>query len=149
MVNGNIVFLHIGNFIFLGILYVYVLRTRKLIDCHVGMNISMVASGATAFVTGIILIYQFPFEFVLMTIMTTMIGIVVGVLFGCLFGYQTLVTGYVNGLMMGMMAPMIGAAASLNIVFLIFIELIFLFSLALLVLSVKYVQSERRIKVRW
>ncbi len=102
------------------------------------MNISLMVSGTVAIVTGVILIYQFPFEFVFITIITTIIGIIIGVIFGALFDYQTLLTGYINGLMIGLMAPMIGAAASLNMMFLLFIEIIFIFSLFLLAFSARH-----------
>jgi formate hydrogenlyase subunit 3/multisubunit Na+/H+ antiporter MnhD subunit len=62
----------------------------------------------------------------------------VGSLFGALFDYQTLLTGYANGLMMGMMAPMVGAAAKNSIVFLVFIEIVFIVSLILLMSSAKH-----------
>lgn len=115
----------------------YLFRIRKLIGFQLGMNISNMAGGFTAIVTGVILIYQFPLKFVVVTVITTLVGMAVGGLFGSLFDYQTLLTGYGNGLMMGIMAPMIGAAAKNSPIFLTFLEGIFMVSLFLLVLSAR------------
>ncbi|RBW70869.1 hypothetical protein DS031_04900 [Bacillus taeanensis] len=127
-----------GNIVIMGIAYMYLFQTRKLIGFQLGMNIANMAGGFFAVAAGVLLIYQFPLKFVTVTIVTTLCGMIVGALFGGLFDYQTLLTGYANGLMMGIMAPMVGAAAQNSIPFLIMIELIFVSSLFLFILSAKH-----------
>ncbi|WP_239454290.1 hypothetical protein [Bacillus suaedaesalsae] len=97
----------------------------------------MMAGGFFSISAGVILIYQYPLKFVYVTIGTTVIGMVIGAIFGSLFDYQTLLTGYINGLMMGVMAPMIGAVAQNNLIFLGFIEVLFISSTILISLSAK------------
>ncbi|MFD1735424.1 hypothetical protein ACFSCX_02505 [Bacillus salitolerans] len=130
-------FLLYGNILITLLVYLYVYRFRKLIGFQLGMNISTMVGGFLAIMTGVIFIYQFPLKYVLITIVTTFIGMTFGALIGGLFDYQTLLTGYVNGMMMGIMAPMIGAAAKGDPIFLLFLEVIFIFSLFLLLLSVR------------
>jgi hypothetical protein len=110
------------NFFSAYILYIYIYNRRKQIGFHLGMNIAMVASGGMALGTGIIFINLYPLYFLEATLFAVVIGSITGILFGNLFDYQTLLTGYINGLMMGIMAPMVGAAASEGILFLIMIE---------------------------
>ncbi|WP_139339603.1 hypothetical protein [Bacillus dakarensis] len=138
MLAGYLGYLLYGNVLILVCTYLYLFRIRRLIGYQLGMNISNMAGGFIAIVTGVILIYQFPLNFVVVTIITTLIGVAAGGLFGSLFDYQTMLTGYGNGLMMGIMAPMIGAAAKNSYIFLTFLEGIFLLSLFLLVLSAKH-----------
>jgi hypothetical protein len=138
MLAGYLGYILYGNLLILALTYMYLFKHRKLIGFQLGMNLSNMAGGFIAIVIGVILIYQFPLKFVTVTIMTTLIGMVAGGVFGALFDYQTLLTGYANGLMMGIMAPMIGAAAKNNHLFLIFLEGVFILSLFLLVLSVKH-----------
>ncbi|WP_124052023.1 hypothetical protein [Priestia endophytica] len=133
----NLGFLLCVNLLLTGSAYLFLFKTRKLIGFQLGMNISNLAGGFFAIATGIILIYQFPLHFVPITMITTVIGMVVGALFGGLFDYQTLLTGMINGLMMGVMAPMVGAASQNNLIFLVFIELVFICSLFLLLFSAK------------
>jgi hypothetical protein len=137
MIAGYLGYLLYGNLLVLVLTFMYLFRIRKLIGFQLGMNISTMAGGFTAMITGVILIYQFPLKFVIVTVVTTLIGMIAGALFGSLFDYQTLLTGYGNGLMMGIMAPMVGAAAKNSSIFLIFLEGIFIVSLFLLVLSAK------------
>ncbi|WP_404459482.1 hypothetical protein [Oceanobacillus kapialis] len=134
---GNLGVLLYGNLVLIGLFYLYLYKNRKLIGFQLGMNISMLIGGFGTISTGVFLIYQFPLKFVLITIMTAVIGMLIGAIFGALFDYQTLLTGYINGLMMGIMAPMVGAAANNSIVFLLFIEVVFLVSLLLVFLSAK------------
>nr|MBA5586556.1 hypothetical protein [Anaerobacillus isosaccharinicus]QOY38710.1 hypothetical protein AWH56_021285 [Anaerobacillus isosaccharinicus] len=134
----NLGFLLYGNMVVIVLLYVYLYKIRKLIGFQLGMNISMLIGGFGAIVTGVILIYQFPLKFVTITVITTLVGMVIGALFGGLFDYQTLLTGYINGLLMGIMAPMIGATARNSLLFLTFLESVFVMSLILVVLSAKH-----------
>ncbi|WP_080848272.1 hypothetical protein [Cytobacillus gottheilii] len=134
---GYLGFLLYGNLVLILFLYLYLYKIRKLIGFQLGMNISMLAGGFCAIATGVILIYQFPLKFVVITMITAVIGMLIGGFFGALFDYQTLLTGYINGLMMGIMAPMVGAAANTSILFIIFIEAVFLLSLLLVFLSAK------------
>lgn len=138
MLGGSLGFLLYGNLLLLAITYLYLFHIRKLIGFQLGMNITNMAGGFITIVTGVILIYQFPMQFVAVTIVTTMIGMIVGALFGGLFDYQTLLTGYANGLMMGLMAPMIGAVAKNSVIFLFFLEGMFILSLLLFVLSARH-----------
>lgn len=117
--------------------YVYLIKVRKLIGFHLGTNLATMLGGSLAIVTGVILIYQFPLQFVFVTMVTTLLGMSVGALIGALFDYQALLTGYANGLMMGIMSPMVGAAAKNSYLFLAFIEMVFIFSLFLFILSVR------------
>jgi hypothetical protein len=110
------------NFFSAYILYIYIYNRRKQIGFHLGMNIAMVAAGGMALGTGIIFINLYPLYFLEATLFAVVIGSITGISFGNLFDYQTLLTGYINGLMMGIMAPMVGAAASEGILFLIMIE---------------------------
>jgi len=127
-----------SNFVVAFITYMYLYKRRKLIGFHLGMNIAMVTGGGLAFVTGVILINQFPLHYIEITIVATLIGMSIGSLFGGLFDYQTLLTGYMNGLLMGLMAPMVGAAASDSLIFLLFLEIFIIGSFAVLLLSSKY-----------
>lgn len=127
-----------GNFVITLIAYMYLYKRRKLIGFHLGMNIAMITGGGLAFLTGVILISQFPLHYMEITVVATLIGMIIGSLFGGLFDYQTLLTGYINGLLMGIMAPMIGAAASDSIIFILFLELFIIGSFAMLLLSSKY-----------
>jgi hypothetical protein len=126
-----------GNLVLMGLVYLYLLKIRHLIGFQLGMNLANLAGGFLAIVSGVIMIYQFPLKYVAVTIIATLLGMVVGGLVGGLFDYQTLLTGYINGLMMGLMAPMVGAAAKGSMTFLVFIEVVFLISLGLLLLSAK------------
>lgn len=126
-----------GNFIVVFISYIYLFKRRKLIGFHLGMNIAMVTGGGLAFLTGVLLINRFPLHYMEITIATTITGMVVGSLFGGLFDYQTLLTGYINGLLMGIMAPMVGAASSDSIVFILFLEIFVIGSFAMLLVSSK------------
>ena len=127
-----------SNFVVAFITYMYLYKRRKLIGFHLGMNIAMITGGGLAFVTGVILINQFPLHYIEITIVATLIGMSIGSLFGGLFDYQTLLTGYMNGLLMGLMAPMVGAAASDSLIFLLFLEIFIIGSFAVLLLSSKY-----------
>lgn len=131
-------FLLYANIILLTCVYVYLFKRRTRIGFQLGMNVATMAGGFAAVVTGVILIYQFPFHYVVITIVSTIVGMFVGALFGALVDYQTLLTGYANGLMMGIMAPMIGAAAKNSVPFLIFIEILFIISLFLFISSSKH-----------
>ncbi|WP_379670330.1 hypothetical protein [Pueribacillus sp. YX66] len=122
-------FLLYANILLTGVLYVYLRNRRQFIRFQDGINIATMVGGFIAVICGVILIYQFPFHYVVVTIITTLIGIVVGACFGALFNLETLLTGYTHGMMMGLMSPMIGAAAKNSIAFLIFLELFFLTSL--------------------
>lgn len=124
-----------GNLLFILAAYLYLFKIRKLIGFQLGMNISIMAGGFIAIATGVILIYQFPFQFVFVTFASTIVGMLVGGLFGALFDYQTMLTGYSNGLMMGIMAPMVGAAAKNSMLFLGFIEVVLVISICLIISS--------------
>lgn len=126
------------NVTILALSYFYIYKHRKLIGFQLGMNISIVMGGMIAIAMGVLLIYQFPFQFVSITIISTLTGITVGSLFGGLFDYQTLLTGYGNGLMMGIMAPMVGAAANNSTIFIYFIEGAYVLSMILVLLSIKH-----------
>lgn len=126
-----------GNFLFILVAYVYLFKVRKLIGFQLGMNISNVAGGFIAIATGVILIYQFPFQFVLVTFFSAFVGMLIGGLFGALFDYQTMLTGYSNGLMMGIMAPMVGAAAKNSMLFLGFMEVVFFVTICLIIASAR------------
>ncbi|MEW8970555.1 MAG: hypothetical protein AB2411_08010 [Mesobacillus sp.] len=110
------------NFLSAYVLYIFLYNRRKRIGYHLGMNITMVASGGLALGTGIIFINLYPFYFLEATLFSVIIGCLSGILFGKLFDYQTLLTGFITGLMMGIMAPMVGAAALEGVMFLIMIE---------------------------
>lgn len=127
-----------GNLLFISMIYLRIYKIRKLVGFQLGMNISMVAGGFLAVISGIIFIYQFPLEYITVTFVTTLIGMVTGSLFGALFDYQTLLTGYSSGMMMGIMAPMVGAAAKNSMLFLYFVEVIFLVSMILILASSKH-----------
>lgn len=126
-----------ANIMLISFVYVYLIKVRKLIGFHLGTNLATMLGGSLAIVTGVILIYQFPLQFVFVTMVTTLLGMSVGALIGALFDYQALLTGYANGLMMGIMSPMVGAAAKNSYLFLAFIEMVFIFSLFLFILSVR------------
>lgn len=127
-----------ANFLITCFSYFFVFKNRKLIGFQLGMNISIIMGGMLAISTGSLLIYQFPFHYVLITIVSTLCGAVVGTFFGGMFDYQTLMTGYGSGLMMGIMAPMVGAAANNSWLFILFIEGAFIVSTLLLFMSIKH-----------
>ena len=127
-----------GNFIVAFISYIYLFKRRKLIGFHLGMNIAMVSGGGLAFITGVLLINRFPLHYLEITIATTLTGMIIGSLFGGMFDYQTLLTGYINGLLMGIMAPMVGAAASDSIVFILFLEIFVIGSFFMLLVKSKF-----------
>ncbi|PWA09736.1 hypothetical protein DCC39_12270 [Pueribacillus theae] len=128
-------FLLYANMLAVGIAYIYLLKIRRRIGFHTVMNSATITGGFLAVVTGVILIYQFPLHYVLVTIVTTVVGMGAGALFGGLFDFKTLITGYTNGLMMGLMSPMIGAVAKNSTLFLLFIEVLFIFSIFLVICS--------------
>lgn len=119
------------NFLSAYVLYIYLFNRRKQIGFHLGMNIAMVAGGGMALGTGVIFINLYPLYFLEATLFAVVIGSLTGIFFGKLFDYQTLLTGYINGLMMGIMAPMVGAAASESILFLLMIEVFIISSFCL------------------
>ncbi|MFJ7936049.1 hypothetical protein [Sporosarcina sp. NPDC096371] len=123
------------------ITYRYLYKRRKKIDFHLGMNIAMVAGGALALGTGVLLIYEFRLYYMEVTVVATLTGIVAGGLFGRMFDNQTLLTGYISGFMTGMMAPMIGAAASYSIPFAFMMEFFVLCSFAMLIFASKSSQK--------
>ncbi|KAA0546573.1 hypothetical protein FZW96_15125 [Bacillus sp. BGMRC 2118] len=125
------------NFIVLACVYLYLMKVRKLIGFQLGMNISIMTGGFFSIITGVLLIYQYPLKFVMVTIVTTIAGMLVGAAFGALFDYQTILTGYINGLMIGIMSPMVGAAAQNSYLFLSVIELAFIVSIIFLSFSAK------------
>jgi hypothetical protein len=124
------------NFLSAYVLYIYVYNRRKHIGFHLGMNIAMAAGGGLALSTGIVFIHLYPLNFLEATLFAVIIGSLTGIIFGNLFDYQTLLTGYINGLMMGIMAPMVGAAASEGVLFLIMIEVFIISCFCLLAASV-------------
>ncbi|WP_241657739.1 hypothetical protein [Anaerobacillus alkaliphilus] len=125
------------NFLFATISYLYLLKRRKLIGFHLGMNIAMVAGGGMAISSGVILINEFPLHYMEITFISILIGMAIGSLFGGVFDYQTLLTGYINGLMMGIMAPMVGAAASNSLIFISFFQVFIIGSFILVMISSK------------
>lgn len=127
-----------GNFIVAFISYIYLFKRRKLIGFHLGMNIAMVSGGGLALITGVLLINRFPLHYLEITIATTLTGMIIGSLFGGMFDYQTMLTGYINGLLMGIMAPMVGAAASDSIIFILFLEIFIIGSFSMLLMSSKF-----------
>lgn len=113
----------ISQYVLAAFMYLWLFRRKKLIDFHIGMNTAMVVGGGLALGTGVLLIYEFPFDYMVVTGIATLTGMGAGGLFGSLFGKQTMLSGYVCGLMTGMMAPMVGAAAFFSIPFAVMIEL--------------------------
>ena len=126
-----------GDLVLFIFLYVYVNRHRRLIGFHLGMNIAMVMGGIVALSTGILLIYQYPFHFTVITILATAIGMGAGALFGALFDYQTMLTGLINGLMVGMMAPMLGAILREQFFFMIVLEILICLIIMILLVAVR------------
>jgi hypothetical protein len=127
-----------ANFIVAFISYIYLYKRRKLIGFHLGMNIAMVTGGGLALLTGVILINQFPLHYMEITIAGTFTGMLAGSLFGGLFDFQTLLTGFINGLLMGIMAPMVGAASSDSIIFILFLEIFIIGAFIMLLVSSKF-----------
>ncbi|KIL51997.1 hypothetical protein [Jeotgalibacillus soli] len=127
-----------ANFLFASFTYGFLYRRRKLIGFHLGMNIAMMAGGGLALTTGVLLINRFPLHYVEITVAATIIGMVSGSLFGGMFDYQTLLSGYINGLISGLMAPMIGAAAASSLPFIFLLEIFFLSSFVILMMSSKF-----------
>ncbi|WP_251032180.1 hypothetical protein [Mesobacillus foraminis] len=124
------------NLVLAILVFFYLHRRRKLIGFHLGMNIAMVVGGGLAILTGVILITLYPLHFMEVTVLSVLTGILAGSIFGALFDYQTLLTGYINGLMMGIMAPMVGAAASESMVFIVVLQLfIFIIFIILMVFA--------------
>ena len=137
MYVSNLMVLLFLNFIILACVYLYLMKVRKLIGFQLGMNISIMTGGFFSIITGVILIYQYPLKFVMVTIVTRGAGMLIGAAFGALFDYQTILTGYINGLMIGIMAPMVGAVAKDSYLFLGLIEVVFLATIILLSFSAR------------
>ncbi|MCA1031103.1 hypothetical protein LCL95_08720 [Bacillus timonensis] len=134
--------LHIGLLIYLNIvvtvlLYFFIFKRRKLIGFQLGMNISMIVGGMVTLSIGILLIEQFPYHFTVITMVSTLVGMIIGGFFGAMFDYQTFLTGYINGLLMGIMSPMLGAVIENTLLFVVFIEVVLIFSILLVVASSK------------
>jgi hypothetical protein len=125
------------NFLFIGWLFIYLRRNCKLVGFQLGMNISIVVGGMSAFTTGVLLVLQYPFYYTSITFISTFVGLLIGGVFGSLFDYQTVLTGYANGLMMGLMAPMVGSLIDDYIPFIIFIEMLLILSLSIVALSIR------------
>ncbi|OMP66997.1 hypothetical protein [Domibacillus epiphyticus] len=117
--------------------YIYVFRKKKLIGFQLGMNISNVMGGMTALLSGIVLIWQFPFHFTAITILSALTGALTGALFGLLFDYQTFITGLTNGLMIGIMSPMLGAVLEVPFLFLLFLHGLFFATLVTILISIQ------------
>ncbi|PLT33394.1 hypothetical protein [Bacillus sp. V5-8f] len=126
-----------ANFLIAFISYMYLFKRRKLIGFHLGMNIAMIAGGGLSLGTGVALINQFPLHYMEITVASAVTGILTGVLFGGLFDYQTLLTGYINGLLMGLMAPMVGAASSGSVPFMLFLEIFIIGSFGMVLVASK------------
>ncbi|MCK0472462.1 hypothetical protein [Halalkalibacter sp. APA_J-10(15)] len=125
------------NFVLIGITFGYLYNKRKLIGYHLGMNLAMTPTGLISIVTGLILIYHFPFHFTEITIFTTIIGIGIGVLFGTLVEYQTVIMGITSGVMSGIMAPMIGDMAQHSLVLIGFAQIIVFIVMGMLCYSLR------------
>ncbi|WP_035101353.1 hypothetical protein [Aneurinibacillus terranovensis] len=117
--------------------YKFLKRYRRVIDCHTGMNVAMTASGTLGLVTGMILMYQFPVHYSMITIFTTLIAIVIGILFGALGDLQSIIAGASGGIMVGIMSPMIEAMADQPFILIIFITVLSLISFGFLCFSIK------------
>lgn len=126
-----------GNFGLFLVLYVFIYKYRRLIGFHLGMNISIVAGGMMGLSSGILLVFQYPFHYTIITIIATLIGMIVGGVFGAIFDYQTLLTGLVNGLMLGIMAPMIGAILTEQFLFIIVLEVLIVFTIIGMAVSIR------------
>lgn len=126
-----------GNFIIIFLLFGLIYRYRKLICFQQGINISIIVGGMAALNTGVLLIFQFPFQFTLITIFATLVGMGVGGVFGAIFDYQTFLTGFINGLTLGLMAPMIGSILNNQVLFIIVIEILLLFTTGLIIRSIR------------
>ncbi|WP_246880012.1 hypothetical protein [Bacillus suaedae] len=100
------------------------------------MNIAIVAGGMMALISGVLLIFQYPFHFTVITIISTLIGIVIGGLFGALFDYQTFLTGFSNGLMLGLMSPMIGSILTDQFLFIVALEGLIGAAISLIIVSI-------------
>lgn len=126
-----------GDLVLFIFLYAFVNRHRRLIGFHLGMNIAMAVGGIVALSTGILLIFQYPFHFTVITILATTIGMGAGALFGALFDYQTMLSGLINGLMVGMMAPMLGAILREQFFFMIVLEILICLIIMILIVAVR------------
>lgn len=132
----NMIYLLYINFVVIIALYFYIFRCRKLIGFQLGMNIAIVAGGMMALISGVLLIFQYPFHFTVITIISTLIGIGVGGLFGALFDYQTFLTGFSNGLMLGLMSPMIGSILTDQFLFIFALEGLIGAAISLIIVSI-------------
>jgi hypothetical protein len=117
--------------------YAYLSRIKNRIGFQLGMNISIVMGGILAFLTGVILILEFPFHISLVTICSILIGLVTGAIFGLLFDIPSFVAGLTNGLIMGLVSPVIGSVLEIQYTFLWFIHGFYLLSLLTIFTSTK------------
>ncbi|MED0678569.1 hypothetical protein P4S83_16045 [Aneurinibacillus thermoaerophilus] len=124
--------------------YFFLARFREMIGCHIGMNITMTVSGLLGIASGIVLAYQFPSIYTVVTIINTLIAVIIGVLFGSLGDFQTVISGGISGIMAGIMGPMLGAMADQPFLLLTFITILSLFSFAVVCFSISLEEREQK-----
>jgi hypothetical protein len=117
--------------------YFFLARFREMIGCHIGMNITMTVSGLLGIASGIVLAYQFPSIYTVVTIINTLIAAIIGVLFGALGDFQTVISGGISGVMAGIMGPMLGVMIDKPLLLLTFITIFSLFSFTVVCFSMK------------
>jgi hypothetical protein len=123
--------------------YFFLARFREIISCHIGMNITMTVSGLLGVASGIVLVYQFPSIYTVVTIINTLVAIIIGILFGTLGDFQTVISGGISGMMAGIMGPMLGAMADKPFLLLAFITILSLFSFVVVCFSVSLEEGEQ------
>jgi hypothetical protein len=124
--------------------YLFLTRFREIIGCHIGMNITMAVTGLLGTATGIVLAYQFPSSYTVVTIINIIVTVIIGVLFGMLGDFQTIISGGISGFMAGIMGPMLGAMADRPFLLLIFITVFSLFSFAVVCFSMNLEEEEEQ-----
>lgn len=125
--------------------YLFLMRFRKMIGCHIGMNITMTMSGLIGIATGLVLVYQFPSSYAAVTIISTLVAVIIGVLFGALGDFQTMISGGISGFMAGIMGPMLGAMNDRPLLLLTFITIFSVFSFAVVCFSMSLEEEQEEI----
>jgi MFS family permease len=123
--------------------YLFLIRFREIIGCHIGMNITMAVS-VLGIATGIVLAYQFPSMYTVVTIINTLIAMIIGILFGALGDFQTVISGGISGMMAGIMGPMLGAMVDKPFLLLVFMTILSLFSFAIVCFSMSLEEGEQK-----
>ncbi|MGG3797905.1 hypothetical protein [Metabacillus fastidiosus] len=102
----------IGNFMLNGIvgilLYLLVMKKKKIFADRYGMVVAMCGSGVLSLHLAMLTVFLIPDYFIIQVLFTLGIGAFIGKKFGSLMKYQSLLSGLFHGIIGGIMGMMLG-----------------------------------------